>query len=82
MTTEDVTRKVHAILVELLGVSDNQLTREAELTADLNAEELDLLDIEMAIEAAFNLTDLHDVDEPFSLTVGDLIDRVDAVLNR
>jgi acyl carrier protein len=76
LTIEQVTEKVHQLLMEHLDVSPEQLTRDAKVIHDLGAEELDLVDIETAIEDAFGIEPLYADQEPMQPTVADLIDRV------
>lgn len=77
-TVEEVTRIVNDILIDVLGVTENQLTREADLVFDLGAEEEDLDLIVVALERSFNIVDFDAVvaDD----RVGDVIDSVIDVL--
>lgn len=82
MTVEQVTEKVHQVLMAQLDVSAEQLTRDASLLHDLGADELDLFDIEIDLENAFGLELLYDDGEAMQPTVADLIDRVLAQLQK
>lgn len=47
--------EVIKIIVERLGVSQNEITKEASLTADLNASQLEITDLILALEDHFRL---------------------------
>jgi len=53
MTRDDVFEKVRAVLVDALGVDDDEVTPTASLTKDLGAESIDFLDIVFKLEQAF-----------------------------
>jgi len=55
MTTEEVFDKVKDVLVDALGVDDDEVTPEAKLSADLGAESIDYLDIQFRLEKAFGI---------------------------
>ncbi|MCA9292127.1 MAG: acyl carrier protein [Phycisphaerales bacterium] len=67
MTREDIFEKIRAILEEALGVDEDEITLDASLTRDLEAESIDFLDIQFQIEKAFS-TD----DRPFKIQQGEL----------
>jgi len=53
MTRDDIFAKVRDVLVDALGVDDDEVTPEARLTKDLGAESIDFLDITFKLEQAF-----------------------------
>lgn len=53
MTRDEIFEKVRGVLVEALGVDDDEVSSEASLTADLGAESIDFLDIVFQLEQAF-----------------------------
>lgn len=55
MTQEEVFEKVQEVLVDALGVDDEEVTPEATLTGDLGAESIDFLDIQFRLEKAFGI---------------------------
>jgi acyl carrier protein len=55
LTQEEVFEKVQEVLVDALGVDDDEVTPEATLTGDLGAESIDFLDIVFRLEKAFNI---------------------------
>lgn len=55
MDRDEILGKVTEVLVEALGVDDDEVTPTAVLTADLGAESIDFLDIVFRIEKAFDI---------------------------
>jgi len=55
MTEEEAFEKVQEVLVEALGVDDEEVTPEAKISADLGAESIDYLDITFRLEKAFDI---------------------------
>lgn len=53
MTRDEIFEKVQGVLVEALGVDDDEVTPDASLAADLGAESIDFLDIVFQLEQAF-----------------------------
>ncbi len=53
MKREEVFEKILEVLVDALGVDDDEVTPDASLTADLGAESIDFLDIVFKLEQAF-----------------------------
>ncbi len=54
-TKEEIFAKVQEALVDALGVEDDEVTPEATLTGDLDAESIDFLDIVFRLEKSFNI---------------------------
>jgi acyl carrier protein len=52
---QDVFKKVQQVLVDALGVDDDEVTPEATLSGDLGAESIDYLDITFRLEKAFGI---------------------------
>lgn len=55
MTEEEVFVKVQEILVDSLGVDDDEVTPDAKLAADLGAESIDFLEIVFKLEKSFDI---------------------------
>lgn len=53
MTREEVYSKVQEVLIDALGVDDDEVTPEATLNGDLGAESIDFLDIVFKLEQTF-----------------------------
>ena len=54
MSHDEIFKKVQGVLVDALGVDDDEVTPTARLTTDLHAESIDFLDIVFRIEKAFD----------------------------
>ena len=54
MTRDEIFGKIQEALVDALGVDDDEVTLEATLVGDLEAESIDFLDIAFKIEQAFD----------------------------
>lgn len=55
MTREEIFEKVRGVLVDALGVDDDEVAPTATLRGDLGAESIDFLDIVFRLEKAFNI---------------------------
>lgn len=80
LTETEVTR-IQNILMEQLEVRREQVTPEARIQEDLGADSLDVAEIAMTTEEAFNVT-IPDEDAEKVVTVQDLFDTVGALLGR
>ncbi len=80
MTTQEIEAKVKAIIVDKLGVSEAEVTNEANFASDLNADSLDTVELIMEFEKEFGLQIPDDQTENIS-TVGDAIKFIDAAIN-
>jgi acyl carrier protein len=72
MTLEE---KVKQIIVEQLGVEENEVTATASFVDDLGADSLDVVELVMAFEEAFEI-DIPDEDAEKILTVQQAIDYI------
>jgi acyl carrier protein len=54
-TKNEVYEKIRTVLVDALGVDDDEVTPEATLIGDLGAESIDFLDIVFKLEKAFDI---------------------------
>lgn len=80
MTNEELMAKVQEIIVEKLGVSEDEITPEASFTDDLGADSLDTVEIIMDFEGAFEV-EIPDEDAEKIATVGDAIEYVKTKLS-
>ena len=64
--------KVVSIIVDKLGVEENECTNEASFANDLGADSLDTVELIMELEKAFNIS-IPDEDAEKIVTVGDAI---------
>jgi len=66
----DVEAKVKEIIIDKLGVEESQITPEASFTNDLGADSLDIVELVMGFESAFQVS-IPDEDAEKIGTVGD-----------
>jgi acyl carrier protein len=69
--------KVKQIIVEQLGVDEGEVTANASFQDDLGADSLDIVELVMAFEEAFEI-EIPDEDAEKIKTVKDAIDYVNA----
>ncbi len=72
----DVTERVKAIIVDKLGVDENEVTPEASFTNDLGADSLDTVELIMEFEKEFNIAIPDDQAEKIA-TVGEAIKYIE-----
>jgi len=73
--------KVKKIIVEQLGVDEDEVTMEASITDDLGADSLDQVELVMAFETEFGI-DIPDEEAEKIKTVGDAIKRIDEIAEK
>ena len=67
LTHDEILEKTREILMEALVLDAEEITPESSLTADLNAESIDFLDIVFRLEKTFSTED-----KPFKIEPGEL----------
>jgi acyl carrier protein len=70
-----VERRVIEIIVEQLGVSEEEVTLEASFIDDLGADSLDLVELIMAMEEEFGI-EISDEDAEKIQTVQDVVNYI------
>lgn len=55
MSRDEIFQKVQEVLVDALGVDEDEITPQARLMGDLGAESIDFLDIVFRLEKSFGL---------------------------
>ena len=74
----DISSRVKAIIVDKLGVDENEVVTEANFTNDLGADSLDTVELIMEFEKEFDIQIPDDKAEAIS-TVGDAISFIEEV---
>jgi acyl carrier protein len=72
-----VAEKVKQIIVEQLGVDEGQVDPSASFVDDLGADSLDIVELVMAFEEAFDL-DIPDEEAEKIKTVKDAVDYIES----
>ncbi len=72
----DIAERVKAIIVDKLGVDENEVTPEASFTNDLGADSLDTVELIMEFEKEFNIGIPDDQAESIS-TVGEAMKYIE-----
>ena len=73
----EIASRVKAIIVDKLGVDENQVTETAVFTTDLGADSLDTVELIMEFEKEFGITIPDEKAESIS-SVGDAIAYIEA----
>ena len=77
MAKEEIFDKLKELVVDQLGVEEDEVTMEATMQDDLGADSLDLVDLVMSVEEEFGVK-VADEDLENIKTVGSLISYVEA----
>lgn len=72
----DTYEEVKGIIVELLGVDEDQVTMDAKFREDLEADSLDLVELIMAFEEKFG-GEISDEDAQSITSVGEAVRYID-----
>ncbi len=72
----DIASRVKAIIVDKLGVDENEVSPEASFTNDLGADSLDTVELIMEFEKEFNMGIPDDQAESIS-TVGEAVKYIE-----
>ncbi len=80
MSAPEVEEKIKSIIMEQLGVSADEVKPEASFVEDLGADSLDLTELIMAMEEAFNI-EIADEDAQKLMKVKDVIAYVESHAN-
>ncbi|MBI3989398.1 MAG: acyl carrier protein [candidate division NC10 bacterium] len=77
MATTQTEERVKKIIIEQLGVDDEEVTPEASFIEDLGADSLDTVELVMAFEEGFGI-EIPDEDAEKIVTVKDAIEYIKA----
>lgn len=75
MDEQKIFEEVKKVVVEQLGVSDSEVTRESSYVDDLGADSLDTVELVMALEEAFGM-EIPDEEAEKIKSIGDTINYI------
>lgn len=75
MSDQEIFEKVKEIVVEQLGVDENLVKEEATFIDDLSADSLDIVELVMSLEEAFEM-EIPDTEAEKIVTVGDVVQYI------
>jgi len=73
--TNEIEARVKKIVVEQLGVKDDEVTTDASFVDDLGADSLDTVELVMALEEEFE-TEIPDEDAEKIITIKDAVNYI------
>ena len=76
MAKEEIFDKLKELVVDQLGVEEDEVTMEASMQDDLGADSLDLVDLVMSVEEEFGVK-VADEDLEKIKTVGDIVNYIE-----
>ncbi len=77
MSDSNIEEKVKSIIVEQLGVNEEQVTTDAKFIEDLGADSLDTVELVMAFEEEFGI-EVPDEEAEKLQKVGDVVSYVES----
>ena len=76
MAKEEIFDKLKELVVDQLGVEEDEVTMEASMQDDLGADSLDLVELMMVLEEEFDVGEIDEETARGLKTVGDVVDFV------
>ena len=76
MAKEEIFDKLKELVLDQLGVEEDEVTMEASMQDDLGADSLDLVDLVMSVEEEFGVK-VADEDLENIKTVGDIVNYIE-----
>ena len=76
MAKEEIFDKLKELVVDQLGVEEDEVTMEASMQDDLGADSLDLVDLVMSVEEEYGVK-VADEDLENIKTVGDIVNYIE-----
>ena len=76
----DIKEKIKAIIVDKLGVNEEEVTDDAHLMEDLGADSLDTVELIMEFEKTFDIKISDEMSEKIK-SVGDICNTVQELVN-
>ena len=80
MTRQDLENKIIELVADKLGISNSEITMEADFRRDLSADSLDVSELIMSLENEFSIR-VPESDMVNLKTVGNVVDYIEKVIN-
>ncbi len=80
MTRQDLENKIIELVADKLGISNSEITMEADFRRDLSADSLDVSELIMSLENEFSIR-VPESDMVSLKTVGNVVDYIEKVIN-
>ena len=80
MTRQDLENKIIELVADKLGISNSEITMEADFRRDLWADSLDVSELIMSLENEFSIR-VPESDMVNLKTVGNVVDYIEKVIN-
>jgi acyl carrier protein len=81
MTSSEIAGEVVAIIADVSGLNEEEITPEANFYEDLEIDSIKAIEITVAIEKKFKIS-IRDEDVPKITTVRQAIDMIEKLLNQ
>ena len=78
---QDVQQKIHAILIDKLGIPDSQITPDASFVRDLGIDSLDYAELVMEFEQTFDIR-IPDDDAEKMQTIGQAVAYIESKIKK
>ena len=75
----DIEQRVKQVIVDKLGINEEEITNEQNFIQDLRADSLDVVDLVMGLEEEFEI-EISEEDRENIQTVGEAIDYIKSIL--
>ena len=76
--SSDLSGRIQSIVSEQLGVESSEVTKDASILDDLGADSLDVVELVMTLEEAFDI-EVPDEEADRVVTLGDAVDLVESL---
>ncbi len=80
MTMDEIFQTMQRVIADQFGLNVNEVTMETSFEADLGADSVDLVEVVMAMEDAFEVGEIGEEDLASLKTVGDCVQYLSAKL--